>query len=312
MKRVAIVLSIGLAVVACKKSTPTGGGGGGGGGGGWLVGQSGLMAEVNPDGNLGAGYQPTSTQDLNGIACRYLGEAWVVGNAGTLLYTNDGGKTWTPQTIPTSNALVAIATQDVGPVYVGGADGLFVTLDTGKTWTQSPTRIDAVAAAQKGDTVLALGGNQLYAYEHGALGVRGTFVGARSLAISEDGSVAMVVGSGVWRSTNAGTTWTQLAIDPALTLNTVRVGIDGSAIAAGANGTIVNIDANGTASVQHIGGSDLFTMHIPDIEDPLNIGYAGGADGQVYVTHDSGATWAAGPNVGRTVFGIDQIGAGHL
>jgi photosystem II stability/assembly factor-like uncharacterized protein len=310
MKRVAIVLSIGLAVVACKgKGTPTGGGGGGGG---WLVGKSGLMAEVNPDGNLGPGYQPTSTQDLNGIACRYLGEAWVVGNAGTLLYTNDGGTSWAPQAIPTSNALVAIATQDVGPVYVGGADGLFVTLDTGKTWTQAPTRVDAVAAAQKGDTVLALGGDQLYTYENGALGLRGTFAGARSVAVSEDGSIAMVVGNGAWRSTDAGTTWTQLAIDPSLTLNAVRVGVDGSAIAAGNNGAIVSIDATGTATVQNVGATNLMSMHIPDVEDPAQIGFAGGADGQVYVTRDSGATWAAGPNVGRAVFGIDQIGVGHL
>jgi len=29
------------------------------------------------------------------------------------------------------------------------------------------------------------------------------------------------------------------------------------------------------------------------------------------MTHDSGATWQLGPNVGGEVLGVDMIGAGH-
>jgi hypothetical protein len=32
---------------------------------------------------------------------------------------------------------------------------------------------------------------------------------------------------------------------------------------------------------------------------------------QVWITADGGTTWERGPNVGRTVLGIDRIGDGH-
>ena len=316
--RVAIVLCLSVATIAaCKRGggTSGGGGGGGGGGAGWLVGSSALMDNVESSGELGPGYKLQSTQDLNGIACRYAGEAWVVGNAGTLLYTDDAGVTWTQQAIPTTNALRAIATQDAGPVYVGGDDGVFITTDTGKTWTQqlAGTSIVAISAAQQGNTVLALdtdGG--LWSLNGNTFAPIGQFASARGLAVSDDGSIALVVGNGVWRSANAGMTWTQLAVDPSVSFSAARVGIDGTAIAVGDGGAIVSVDTNGTATVQHVGTSALYALHIPDVDSPDQTGYAAGATGQIYVTHDSGATWALGPNVGRAVYGIDEIGAGHL
>src|SRR5215831_12447404 len=104
MRAVLVCLGIVLAVGACKKGTsgPTGGGGGGG----WLVGSAGLMVNVETSG-ASHGYPLASTENLNGIACRYSGEAWVVGTHGTLLYTDDAGKSWRPQTVPTSAELRA-------------------------------------------------------------------------------------------------------------------------------------------------------------------------------------------------------------
>src|SRR5580765_1561917 len=104
--QLAIVLLASIGTLgACKK-------GPGGGGGGWLVGKQGLMVNVQSNDTLGAGYQLGATENLNGIACRYQGEAWVVGDAGTLLYTNDGGTSWSAQSVPTTANLRALATQD--------------------------------------------------------------------------------------------------------------------------------------------------------------------------------------------------------
>jgi hypothetical protein len=64
--------------------------------------------------------------------------------------------------------------------------------------------------------------------------------------------------------------------------------------------------------VQRVGAADLYALHIPDVDSPDQTGYAAGVGGQVLVTHDSGATWQLGPNLGRTVYGIDEIGVGHL
>src|SRR5262245_48697051 len=87
--KVAILCVALTAAVGCKKSTA----GGGGGGGGWLVGREALMQNITPEG-VAKPYDLGTTETLNGIACRYSGEAWVVGSTGTLLYTNDGGKSW--------------------------------------------------------------------------------------------------------------------------------------------------------------------------------------------------------------------------
>lgn len=305
MRKSLVIVSIALAGVGCKK---TGGTGGGGGGGGWLVGSSALMENVGDEGQVMRGYTLSTDTQLNGIACRYAGEAWVVGDRGTLLYTNDGGTTWTPQAVATTGALRAVATQDAGPVFVAGDGALLVTTDTGATWTRlGSVNFRAVAAAQEGTTVLALSDDGgLWSYD-GALARIATIAGARAIALSPDGNTAMIAGAGLWRSLDAGTTWTQLASGPVF--DDIRIGDDGSAVAVGAAGAIANIDASGAVTVQHAGTADLHALHIAEGDE--DTGFAAGDGGQVLLTHDGGATWALGPNLGRTVLGVDAIGIGH-
>src|SRR5512147_873183 len=99
MKAAILCIGVLLAAGACKKTGT--GGGGGGGGGGWLVGSDGMMLNVQSNG-AASGYDAASKETLNGIACRYSGEAWVAGTHGTLLYTDDAGASWQPQSIPTT------------------------------------------------------------------------------------------------------------------------------------------------------------------------------------------------------------------
>jgi photosystem II stability/assembly factor-like uncharacterized protein len=314
MRTYAVLICIALAGYGCKKTsgTPTGGGGGGGG---WLVGSTALMANVEPDGTLGHGYDLGATVQLNGIACRYAGEAWVVGAQGTLLYTNDGGTTWSVQVVPATGDLRAVATQDAGPVFVAGDGAFLVTTDTGASWTalgDGATRFRAVAAAQAGTNVLAISDDGgLWSYANGALGRRATIDGARAIALSLDGGLAMVAGHGLSRSLDGGATWTPLAVDPAITFDDVRIADDGSAVAVGTAGAIANIDTGGAVTVQHAGSADLHAIHIADADSADATGFTAGEGGQVLITHDSGATWTLGPNLGRAVFGIDEIGLGH-
>ncbi len=310
MRTYVVVFCVALAAVGCKKSsTPTGGGGGGGG---WLVGSTALMDNVTEDGTLGTKYDLGATMNLDGIACRYQGEAWVVGAQGTLLYTNDGGTSWAMQEVPATGDLRAVATQDSGPVYVVGNGAFLVTTDTGATWTSlgdGATAFRAVAAAQEGANVLALSdGGALWSYANGALVQRGTLAGARAIAVSPDGNTALAAGTTLQRSLDGGATWTQLAADPTLSFDDVRIADDGSALAVGTAGAIANIDASGAVTVQHVGTLDLHAVHVA--EDSA-IGFAAGEGGQVLITNDAGATWTMGPNLGRAVYGIDEIGLGH-
>ncbi|MGE5180681.1 MAG: WD40/YVTN/BNR-like repeat-containing protein [Acidobacteriota bacterium] len=273
------------------------------------------MANVGDDGQLGAGYDLGGAMQLNGIACRYSGEAWVVGAQGTLLYTNDGGASWAAEQVPATGDLRGVATQDFGPVFVVGNGTFLVTQDTGVTWTSlgdGQTQFRAVAAAQEGANVLALSDDGgLWQYDAGALTRRATLAGAHAIALSSDGNLAIVAGQGLARSADGGATWTQLAVDPSLAFDDVRMADDGSAVAVGAAGAIANIDANGAVTLQHVGTADLHALHIADFDSAAGTGFAAGEGGQVLITHDAGATWALGPNLGRTVFGVDEIGLGH-
>ncbi|HEX7840364.1 MAG TPA: YCF48-related protein, partial [Kofleriaceae bacterium] len=314
MKAVLVYLGIVLAVGACKKSGTTGGGGGGGGSS-WLVGSSGLMVNVETNGDT-KGYPLASSETLNNIACRYNGEAWVAGTHGTLLYTNDAGASWNPQALPTTADLRAVATQDFGPVFVAG-DGVFLTSsDTGAHWTQigdDTVSFRAMAAAQQALTVLAVSEDgTLFAFSNNQLVPRGSFAGARAIAVSPDGQTAMLVGDHmITRSVDGGRSWSPLAGGDAR-FDDVRIDETGGAVAVGSGGAIAHISEAGEVTLSRVGTADLHTIHIAEVEDEDTApGFTAGEGGQVFITHDGGRTWASGPNVGRTVFGLDQIGTGH-
>jgi photosystem II stability/assembly factor-like uncharacterized protein len=63
--------------------------------------------------------------------------------------------------------------------------------------------------------------------------------------------------------------------------------------------------------VQQVGTATLHTLHIADLDSDDAVGYAAGEGGQVLITHDGGASWVFGPQVGKTVLGVDEIGDGH-
>jgi photosystem II stability/assembly factor-like uncharacterized protein len=312
MKAAILCIGVLLAAGACKKT----GGGGGGGGGGWLVGTDGLMLHVETD-NTASGYDTASTETLNGIACRYAGEAWVVGNHGTLLYTDDAGASWRPQAIPTTADLRALATQNYGPVFVAG-NGVFLTsTDTGAHWASlgdGKTNFRAVAAAQDAETVLAVsedGG--VWSYENQQLVKRASIAGARAAAVSPDGQTAIIVGDNVLaKSTNAGRTWSPLTSTENVRYDDVRIDANGQSVAVGTGGAIAHIAVDGSVVMQHVGAADLHTVHIAEIGDDYETaGFAAGEGGHIWITRDGGWSWKEGPNAGHTVLSVDEIGDGH-
>ena len=312
-----VLLTAALAVPGCKKKD-TGGGGGGGGGGGWFVGTEGMMRNVAGD-QLGKSYELGASETLYAIACRYRGEAWVAGAHGTLLYTSDGGDEWFSEVLPTTADLHTLATQDAGPVFVAG-DGVFFTglpeYVTGEVaWTSlgdGVTKFRSLAAAQQGTTVLAVSDDgAVWSYANGALEKRTTIPGARAVAISPDGRTALIAGDGLSRSSDGGVTWTKLPANPGTVFEDVRVDDDGAGLAVGKAGAVAMFDAEGRVVHQRVGTADLHAMQVAGWSDSMLEGYAAGDGGQTWITRDGGWSWDAGPNVGATVLGVDQIGVGH-
>ena len=104
---------------------------------------------------------------LNNIACRNQGEAWIVGDAGTVIYTNDGGDDWTPQTNPDDVGSACGRTQDDGPVYMVGNGSFLESDDTGATWRElgdgttrsDPSRRQPMAARSSRSPMMAACGH---------------------------------------------------------------------------------------------------------------------------------------------------------
>jgi photosystem II stability/assembly factor-like uncharacterized protein len=295
----------------CKKR------GGGGGGGGWLVGSEGMMANINLSGSLGEGYDLGASESLYGIACRFHSEAWVVGAGGTLLFSPDGGSSWEAQNLGTQADLRALATQDSGAVFVAGA-GVFMTAvpdrDGRATWTQlgdGVTSFRSLSAAQRGTTVLAVSDDGgIWAVANNQLVRRTTIPGVRSIDVSIDGRVAIAAGDGLFRSTDAGVTWTRLLTDAGLSYDAVSIDENNEAVAVGAAGVVSRI-ADDQVLTQRLGNAHLRAVHITPSSDYSGKGYAAGEGGQVWVTEDSGWSWTQGPIVAGTVFAVDEIGFGH-
>jgi photosystem II stability/assembly factor-like uncharacterized protein len=313
MKVVLLSLGVVLSVGACKKS----GGGGGGGGGGWLVGASGLMVNVQATGST-SGYSLSSTETLNAIGCRFDNEAFVVGNHGTLLYTNDGGSSWNTKAVPTTANLRTLGTQDFGPVFIAG-DGVFMaSTDSGASWKSlgdGSANFRSLAAAQDAETVLAVSeGGGLWRVENQQLVANGSMAGARAIAVTPDGVSAVVVGDNlIARSSDGGHTWSPLALAEGAQFDSVRIDGDGEAIAVGAAGALAHISAVGKVTIQHLGTADLHAIHISDDGDDSGaVGFAAGEPGRVWITHDGGVTWSPGPAMTQAVLGADIIGKGHL
>jgi hypothetical protein len=300
---------IGLALVAgvatCKSST-------GDAGGGWLVGASGLMRSIRPD-HVAGGFVPPAHHNLNAIAAHSAGEAWVAGDHGTLLHTDNGGATWQSPSVGTLADLRGVATPKLGPVFVVGNGVFLVSDDTGAHWSDAGdgvTRFRSVAAAHDADTVLAISDDgRVWAYEHGALIPRTHVLGARTIAVSPDGAVAVAVGDDVIaRSSDGGHTWARLLTRDHVRYDDVRVDASGQAIAVGSAGAVSHVASDGSVVTQHLGDVTFHSVHIAQIgENYESIGYAAGDGGRTWVTRDGGWSWREGPNVGQTVLAIAEI-----
>jgi photosystem II stability/assembly factor-like uncharacterized protein len=67
--------------------------------------------------------------------------AFIVGDAGTLLASEDGGKTWAPRKIPATDNLTAITFVGESGWIVGHGGLVLHTSDGGKTWARQETKL---------------------------------------------------------------------------------------------------------------------------------------------------------------------------
>jgi hypothetical protein len=103
----------------------------------WRVGRRGLIQEVGPNGQWQKRKSGVKT-DLNEISFPSPAVGWVVGHAGTILRSTDGGATWNQLSSPTTENLVHVSAASALAATVVSRSGMtFTTTDGGRTWTSA-------------------------------------------------------------------------------------------------------------------------------------------------------------------------------
>ncbi|HTO70728.1 MAG TPA: YCF48-related protein [Myxococcota bacterium] len=246
--------------------------------------------------------------------------AWAVGYWGTILRSDDGGKTWAHAASTTAETLFAASFADAKNGWVAGAAGLILrTTDGGTTWTrQSVTVPDEMGGTRPLDVNL-FGVAAISPTEAWVVGDVGTVLHTKdgstwesvkfdAATYSDDNVPDRILNAVVFtsptegwiagefatlvRTHDGGATWTgarQITGAPAdLYLFNVAAG-GGSAAAVGlAGGVLVgNADGSEWTSRSVDTSAGLFTIAWQGQR-----GVAAGDRGVLFVTNDGGATWA--------------------
>ena len=188
---------------------------------------------------------------------------WVVGYYGKIVYSKDGGKTWTVQQSGTKNSLLGVSFVNGKQGWAVGESGTIIcTKDGGLTWKKqtSPATSERLLQVRFIDE-------------------------RRGMAIGTYGVIL--------RTTDGGATWTRVpSFREDVTLNDLAFIDDHEGWIAGEFQTILHTTDGGATWTRQHGGKNgrLFGLAFRDSKH----GVAVGTQGAVLVTADGGKTWKEG------------------
>lgn len=101
----------------------------------WIVGGRGQLIHLTPN---KADKRSLSNEDLSGVFFINATKGWIVGDNGTILYSESNGNRWVLQSAEMKNNLKAVTCSDATHCWVVGNDGAILkTIDSGLRWTIS-------------------------------------------------------------------------------------------------------------------------------------------------------------------------------
>jgi photosystem II stability/assembly factor-like uncharacterized protein len=238
-----------------------------------------------------------TSQILESVFMINESEGWIVGDAGTLLRTVNGGNTWTQVSV-TNQDLQDISFRDPQTGIIAGDDGLIMrTTNGGLNWTSIPSGIGANLASvtwATNDMVFISGrdGAALVSLNAGVswtilnTGTTARYRGGYAVnnnfwAVGEDGIIRY--------SSNAGASWQSQASPATDDLHDVQFLNETTGFAGGDE---LIYTANGGTTWQNRSGGINFEINGIYFID-VNTGWAATDGGTIYTTVNGGLTWTA-------------------
>ncbi|MQF49162.1 hypothetical protein FIM08_04635, partial [SAR202 cluster bacterium AC-647-N09_OGT_505m] len=247
-----------------------------------------------------SGIGEITTQGLRSIdyVSAYVG--WAVGASGTIMMTNDGGRSWSLQTSGTTSQLMGIDFVDYRYGWAVGAGGtVLATTNGGHTWTpQTSGTTETLHRVQFRDasngSVVGVNGLILRTTDGGNTWSSINSGSSRNLRGISYGSstVLTVVGDQgeVLRSTDGGSSWSAQTSGTSRNLRGVSLSDASNGWAVGADGRVLRTQDGGSSWSEQtvLGEADLNAVRFVD----SNRGWAVGAGGAIARTTDGGASWS--------------------
>jgi photosystem II stability/assembly factor-like uncharacterized protein len=229
---------------------------------------------------------------------------WAVGDGGTILRTDDGGKVWQPSTIAVSSNFYAVAmAQDGQRGWVVGSEGTILqTSDSGVSWTLIPSGIKATfkAVAMTPDGrygwVVGEDGAFLQTNDGGAnwrpisSAPRLSFKAAALASDRQNGWVVTKQGT-LFHTKDGGATWGQVAVK--IFAQAIAMTSDGRrGWVVGSEGKVIGTEDGGITWNQLVSGTDKVLSAVTITPDGQH-GWTVGLLGTIQSTSDGGANWGA-------------------
>jgi photosystem II stability/assembly factor-like uncharacterized protein len=213
-------------------------------------------------------------KDLNAVFFADSKRGWIAGDAGFLSRTKDGGRTWSSQSVGTTDAINDIYFRGKDDGYLLASNNIFGTTDAGETWRE-------VRAFQARD----FGGATPELYSIRFSGKRnGWVVGSVSRRDVIADSLIIHTGDG-------GVSWERQLAPVREELIHLDFVSDDKGWVVGGSGTILFTRDGGLSWTKQPSGTEATLYHVDFRND--RVGWAVGERGTVLRTTDGGETWVS-------------------
>jgi photosystem II stability/assembly factor-like uncharacterized protein len=212
-------------------------------------------------------------KDLNTVYFLDSKRGWVGGDDGFLSLTEDGGQTWTLQSVGTNQAINDIYFRDKEAGFLLAGNTIFITKDNGTHWDASrsflPNEFEGADV-------------ELYSVRFSSK-KKGWVVGSISKG-------DRVIDSILLYTDNAGDSWRRLKAPSRTELIHVDFVSDKRGWIVGEGGTILNTFDEGETWTRQVSGTKVTIYHV-DFRDDKK-GWAVGEHGTILRTTDGGQNWS--------------------
>ncbi|HKS28662.1 MAG TPA: YCF48-related protein [Pyrinomonadaceae bacterium] len=215
-------------------------------------------------------------KDLNAVYFSDSKRGWIAGDGGFLSRTKDSGRTWSSQSVGTTDAINDVYFRDKEDGYLLAGNRIFGTTDGGETWRElREFRASEFGGAEAEFYSIRFSGKR-----------RGWVVGSASRR-------DVIAESIIIHTNDGGLSWVRQLVPVREDLIHLDFTSDERGWVVGAGGTILFTRDGGQTWTKQSSGTTVTLFHV-DFRNE-RVGWAVGERGTVLRTTDGGETWSTVP-----------------